>query len=89
MENLKADGTYIASSGAAVNYYNKLLFIKDSYTEQTLAHSDQDYDMNTSYFIGDKSVSEDEFLSFCDTQNSKNDALWYDYTAENIEQMLQ
>lgn len=84
MEALKDDGTYICSGGAANNNINNLSFSSDSLSLVTLAYSD----MTDKYFIMNEPVTNTEFELYCDKQNAKTDATWYDFNTSNIEKYL-
>ncbi len=74
MQVIKQDGTFQATSGAAYNYIEKLLFNKNDYELITLAETD--YDDNAQqpiYFISEVKVSnaegEEYFQTFYDKEN--------------------
>ena len=81
--NLKEDGTFSFSSGAADNGVGKLEFTDDGYSVEKLAYSESDGDIeNVSYHIGGTVVTEDEFYSFLEEQNKKPDAAWHEFGRE-------
>lgn len=91
MESLKADGTFVGSSGAIDNTIIKLSFSADMLNQVTLASSESTdkYDKNgypiINYMIANKPVSNAAFESYYDKQGAKTDATWYDFTQNNID----
>jgi len=91
LEQLKADGTFYYSNGAADGGYGKLKFQPDAYDTDILAHmeSSQNGDeLTIAYFVDSESVSEEAFQSFRAAQDGKSDAIWYEFTKEQIEAEL-
>jgi len=91
MESLKADGTFIGSSGAMDNTIIKLSFSADMLNQVTLASSEStgNYDKNgypiINYVIASKPVYNVEFESYYDKQDAKTDAIWHEFTPKNID----
>jgi len=91
LTGLKADGTFMYSSGAADNGVGKLKFGPDAYSVDVLGcikSSEGDADLIISYFIGDKEVTKEEYDAFIDEQIEKKDAVWYEFSQEDIESKL-
>lgn len=91
LENLKADGTFLYSSGAADNGYGKLTFQSDSYVTDTLGYTESNQnngDTTISYFVGQQPVTEDAYQAFATEQNEKEDAVWYEFSQGNIDAEL-
>jgi hypothetical protein len=80
----KQDGTFNWSSGGFRNGYGKLSLYKDLYETIDIGRRDSD-DFDNPYLIGDKKVTEKEYLIFRDEQNEKESAVWYDFTEKNIQ----
>lgn len=89
---LKVDGTFSYSSGAADNGFGTLAFTKNAYSIDNITYSESSFDADNnqriSYFVNNESATEDEFLSAVNKQNEKADATWYDFTDDNIAAML-
>ncbi|MDF2511919.1 MAG: hypothetical protein K0S04_1785 [Herbinix sp.] len=88
LEQLKTDGTFWASSGVADNECDKLKFSNGVYETITLAHSESKQDSNgmtVSHYIDNRTVTEEEFDSFSQKQNEKDDVVWTEVTQSNIE----
>ncbi len=78
---LKTDGTHISSNSADNHAICKLEFDGDQYTQIKLAYREGSVsDNELSYYIGDKSVSSEEFDAYEEARNQKRDALWIEYT---------
>lgn len=89
LEQLKIDGTFISSSGAADNSCNKMRFSTNGYEYDILGYSKSEAGPSTkiSYFIN-KPVTEESFSSFIDKQVKKKDVEWYEFSQKNIEAEL-
>lgn len=91
LEELKADGTFHFSSGAADNGWGKLKFESNDFKTDALGYSKSsqgDANLTISYFINDKPVTKESFDSFINEQSGKKDAVWYEFSQENIETEL-
>ena len=81
--NLKTDGTFLFSGGAADSGIGKMTFSETGYSVNTQAYSQSGYDtnneLNVQYFINDESCSEDEFNDVLNVQEQKADVEWYDF----------
>ncbi len=84
MEELKADGTFVASSGALDNSINKLSFSGETLSQVPLAYSETTDKLDDSgtpivnYFIDNKPVNAGEFKAYSDKQSDKKEATWYE-----------
>lgn len=91
--NLKTDGTFLFSGGAADSGIGKMIFSETGYSVNTQAYSQSGYDtnneLNVQYFINDESCSEDEFNDILSGQEQKADVEWYDLSENNINAILQ
>ncbi len=89
--DLKANGTFSFSSGAADSGFGTVKFTENTYSIDKITYSESSYDsnnnMNISYFVDHESATEDAFLSAVKRQSEVADATWYDYTDDNIETM--
>ena len=85
---LKQDGTFSFSSGAADSGFGTLSFSDKAYTVNEIAYSQSAYDANNeltvSYFVNGQTASEAEYLAAVEKQNGKESVSWYDFTNENI-----
>ena len=90
--DLKEDGTFSFSSGAADYGYGRIKFTDEGYTVDKIAYSESDYDSNSdqviSYFVNYESATEEEFISAIDKQSEKKEVTWYDFSGDNIERVL-
>ncbi len=91
--NLKTDGTFLFSGGAADSGIGKMTFSETGYSVNTQVYSQSGYDtnneLNVQYFINDESCSEDEFNDILSGQEQKADVEWYDLSENNINAILQ
>jgi hypothetical protein len=89
---LKIDGTFNYSSGAADNGIGKLSFDSNAgETDIILGYSKSNNNNGSipiSYFINDKPVTQESFNSFLKEQAEKKDAIWYEFSQKNIETEL-
>lgn len=85
---LKADGTFEFSGGAADSGIRKMSFSETGYSVTDQAYSQSSYDANNEltvqYFINEEPCSEDEFWDARNAQEQKVDAEWYDWSENNI-----
>jgi|AGTN01.2.fsa_nt_gi Antirepressor regulating drug resistance, predicted signal transduction N-terminal membrane component len=91
LTELKADGTFLFSSGAADNGAGKLKFESDAYMTDPLAYSQSsqgDTTLTITYFINNEQVTKEAFDSFVNEQSGKKDAVWYEFSQQNIETEL-
>lgn len=87
LEELKADGTYFYSNGAADNGIGKLKFESDAFETEILGYSkpSQSDGNLISYYIDNNPVTKESFDSFMNEQSGKKDVVWYDFSQKNIE----
>ncbi len=91
LEELKSDGTFYFSSGAADGGWGKLVFESTAITTDISGYSESTQDANgltISYFVNDEAVTAESFESFSNEQAGKEDAVWYEFTQENIAAQL-
>lgn len=90
--DLKQDGTFSFSSGAADNGFGSIVFSDLTYTISEKAYSQSAYDANNeltiSYFVNGQAASENEYLLATQQQNGKQNVSWYDFTSENIASIM-
>lgn len=90
--DLKDDGTFSFSSGAADNGFGTIKFTENGYMIDKITYSESSYDSGnnqiTSYFVNNQSASEEDFLSAVNKQSEKAKVTWYDFTDENLEKLL-
>ncbi len=83
MSDIKIDGTYHSSSGAAYNGYYQLSFYDDSYTQLDLIRMDTDEDSEGTYqpifFIDQEQVEEEVFWEHWEVQENKDEAFWIEF----------
>lgn len=86
--DLKTDGTFSFSSGAADSGFGSVSLSDKAYTINETTYSQSAYDSNNeltvSYFVNGQAASEAEYLAAIEKQNRKESAPWYDFTDENI-----
>ena len=91
--NLKDDGTFTFSSGALDGGVAMLVYQGDNgahWGYLPLAESISDANGNVTYWLdgGIEKTDEAGFNAALEAQNAKLDALWYDYTEENLRMLL-
>ena len=90
--DLKADGTFSFSSGAADNGYGSARFSPAGAESVSLAYSESDTDARgnaaITYFIDNQPVSEQAYQRAIAAQEKKTNAEWYDTTDSNIQALL-
>lgn len=86
--DLKTDGTFIFSGGAADSGIGKLEFSKDGFTVDKLYYSISQYNSNNElvvqYFANGTPCSEEDFNNAMSLQEEKANVSWYDLTNENV-----
>ena len=89
---LKADGTFEFSGGAADSGIGKLNFSETGYSVDGQAYSQSSYDANNElavqYFIDHEPCSENEFYDRINAQEQKADAEWFDLSEDNVNAVL-
>ena len=91
LEELKEDGTFLFSNGAADTGIGKLSFGKDALQTNIIGESkstQSDTTINISYLIEHKEVTKDSFDSFMTEQSRKKDVIWYEFSQTNMETEL-
>ena len=90
--DLKADGTFSFSSGAADYGFGTVKFTENAYSVDKISYCESGYDSNNnqsvSYFVDHGSATEGDFLSAINKQSEKAAATWYDFTDDNLETIL-
>lgn len=90
--DLKADGTFSFSSGAADYGFGTVKFTEKGYSVEKISYCESGYDSNNnqsiSYFVDHESAAENDFLSALNKQSEKTGVTWYDFTDDNIKTML-
>lgn len=86
--NLKADGTVSYSDSAFSNGYRKLNFDENASEDHILGYKNTESKNNVetkTYFINNKPVTKDSYNEFIKEQDEKKDAVWYEFSKDNIE----
>lgn len=78
--NLRRDGTFTFSNGAADNGVGRLAFSEGACDFHTLCES---VSQDNAFYIGGETVSEEDFYGYFAEQNSKPLAQWYPFTEAN------
>ncbi len=90
--NLKTDGTFLFSSGAADSGIGKMIFSETEYSVSTQTYSQSRYDSNNEltvqFFVNEESCSEDVFNDVINDQEQKADVEWYDLSETNVNTIL-
>ncbi len=81
---LRADGTFTYSSGAADNGVARLKAEEDSSTYQILAESRTDSAGGISYTVDGLTVTGTEYSTALDRQAQKPEAVWYEWNETNL-----
>ncbi len=85
---LKTDGTFAFSGGASDSGFGAIKFTDQAYSIDKITYSESSYDSNNnlivSFFINNKSVTQDKFELAIKKQDEKPDVTWYDFTDDNI-----
>ena len=84
MNELKADGTFTYSSGAADNGIASLKPEGDSVPYQILAESSTDSAGGISYTVNGLTVSGTDYSNALDQQTQKPEAVWYEWNETNF-----
>jgi len=90
---LKEDGTFSFSGGAADHGFGTVKFTKDGYTIDKITYCESSFDSENnqetiSYFVNHKSATAEEFSSAIEKQSQKKDVTWYDFTDDNVKTLL-
>ncbi len=82
---LKADGSFVYSSGVANNGIGRLTFAEGGYTLIPLARCESEDNQQVDYFIGDAAVTKEEFEAYRTAQSEKEGAEWNPYERPAVE----
>lgn len=89
---LKADGTFTFSSGAMDSGFGTIKFTDQTCSVEKVTYSESSYDssnnLTVSFFVDNKSATQDEFDTATKKQDEKPDAVWYDFTDDSIKTIL-
>jgi hypothetical protein len=92
LQALKADGSFLFSSGAGDTGSGKLKFDLAACTTDRAGYSHpvtgNDGNLNISYFIDNKPAKQDAYDSFLNEQSEKKDAAWHEFSEKNIDTQL-
>ncbi len=86
--NIKADGTgeYSDPTGVSETGVCKIdEFTADGYTIKKIFYGTGTYQGLDTFVVDGHSAKEEEFLSEMENQNNKPDAVWHEFTTDNIE----
>lgn len=82
--NLKADGTFIGSGGAADTSIMSMKFTEDGYVIDTLYQSHGIDAHTVQYYANGEPISEEEFDEAEERQDEKPDVVWYERNEDNV-----
>lgn len=89
---LKQDGTFSYSGGAADNGFGTMRFAAGTWSADWITYSQSTFDVNNnmtvSYFVNGAAASEADFTAAIQLQSEKKDAVWSEYTQENLAAQL-
>jgi beta-lactamase regulating signal transducer with metallopeptidase domain/photosystem II stability/assembly factor-like uncharacterized protein len=89
---LKMDGTFSFSSSAMNSGVGILRFGEGTYSTFKVAYREANYDIDgnpvISYIVNNEIATQEEFDAVFDKQSEKPDAVWHDFTDDNIETEL-
>ena len=89
---LKADGSFSFSSGAADTGWGTLQFDGEILTiiekARSRSHYDDDNNFFIDYFVDGTSVTEGDFTSAMGTFWVKPDVTWFDFVSDNLDEIL-
>ncbi|ABX41763.1 hypothetical protein [Lachnoclostridium phytofermentans] len=91
LEQLKADGTFLYSSGAADNGIGKLKFESDTLETDILGYSksnQSDDKLVILYSIHNQPVTKELFDAFVNEQLEKKDVIWHEFSQKNMEEIF-
>ncbi len=90
--SLKADGTFHFSSSSADKGIGRVKFDASECLVEKIAASQSSYnksnELEVSYWVNGQETSQEVFEAEMEKQDKKSDALWYDFTDENVKQYL-
>lgn len=82
MIDLKKDGTFGYSGGVADSGYAKLTFIEYRWEYNKLGNIEENGENSAIFFWGGKTVSQDEYWSYVEGQDAKENAEWVAYPSD-------
>lgn len=91
LEELKADGSFYFSNGAADGGWGKMQFGEKAFEPDVLGYSEsrqEDADMTVSYFIGNEPATKEAYDAFMAEQFGKPGAVWHEFSQQEIETEL-
>lgn len=92
MYDLKSDGSFGATGGAAYSGYFYLMFDKLEYTINRIAETDTEKDeegnLKSIFYVGETLTDEDEFWDFWNTLMRKEPALWEYFGMNGVRDIL-
>ena len=90
--DLKTDGTFIFSGGAADSGIGRLQFTGNGYAVERLYYSESQYnsdnELEVEYIANETPYSEEEFNDDMSRQGEKDSVRWYDLTDDNVRAAL-
>lgn len=91
---LKTDGSFLFSGGAADSGIGKLNFSEEEYTIDELYYSRSEYDFDKGlfavrFFLKGAFCTEEKYEDGMKRQEEKPDAVWYELTADNVNDVLE
>jgi len=84
---LKADGTFSYSNGAADNGFGRMSFDKNSQSLQAQTYC-QSSSSGISYYVNRLATTENAFSAAIEAQERKSDASWYEFSVANAEVVI-
>lgn len=91
-QDLKEDGTFSFSSGAANSGFGAVTFTEKTYAVNPMAYSEsmQDYSGNLviTYYVDGESSTANEFDEALKKQDEKRDAIWHSFTDDTVENLF-
>ncbi len=91
LQELKADGTFGFSSGAADSGWGRMIFGPDALTTDPLAYSESsqgETELIIAYFVHGEAATQEAFDAFANEQFAKQDAVWHEFSQSAIETEL-
>ena len=87
--SLKADGSFVFSGGAANWGFGTMKFEDNTWITDRATFCESDGNLTTLYVVDHESATKAEFDAAFEQQEEKEDAIWYDFTDANIEEIIQ
>ncbi|WDV47855.1 hypothetical protein PV797_09220 [Clostridiaceae bacterium M8S5] len=86
IQEIKLDGTFMASGGAFDNGVYELKFVNDGYVINSVGHKESGHDKKgdfiISYYINNEKTTEENYKSFIENYDKKEDVVWYNFTKD-------